>query len=191
MQVGTMPDLEPKPPRNRQQQHYCPSDRNSHRNCNEKRQPLPERHPEKDVFDQERREFAFDLVGRKVVIQLRDFAESVGRKQPDFTGIGVRNPDEDHGNIRVAAGKSPDGLLIGSSVGIPFRTGAELSQAAHEGAVHEHLQLLGQFRALRLTPRSAHLQVVGGGLVISSLRRLQESNHGSRRRPASQFIGGR
>src|SRR5208337_2945689 len=62
---------------------------------------------------------------------------------------------------------------------------------AHEGAVHEHLQLFGQVRSLRLPARGAHLQIIGGGLVIPGLRRLQESKHGSRRRPTSQFIGGR
>ena len=138
------------------------------------------------------REFAFDLVSLKVVIQLRDFAERLGREEPDFSGIRIRDPDEDDGNVGIAIGKDSDGLLIGGAViRIAFGVGAEPPQAAHEGAVHEHIQLLGQIRTLRLAARGAHLQVIGGGLVISGLRGLQESNHGSRRRPTSQFIGGR
>ena len=140
-----MSELEPKPARNRQQQNHRPADGKRHWNRGEKRQPLPERHPEKHVSNQAWREFAFDPVSLKVVIQLRDFAERVGRKEPDFSGIRVRDPDEDNGNIRIATGKNSDGLLIGGAViRIAFGIGAEPSQAAHEGAVHEHLQFFGQ-----------------------------------------------
>ena len=90
------------------------------------------------------RESAFDLMGLKVVIQLRDFAERLGREEPDFSGIRICHPDEDNGNIRIAIGKNSDGLLIEDTViRIAFRTGAEPSQVPHEGAVHEHLQLFG------------------------------------------------
>ena len=137
------------------------------------------------------RELAFDLVSLKVLIQLRNFAERLGREEPDFSGIRIRDPDQDNGNIRIAIGKNSDGLLIGGAViRIAFGTGAEPPQVAHEGAVHEHLQLFGQVRSLRLAARGAHLQIIGGGLVIPGLRRLQKSKHGSRRRPTSQFIGG-
>jgi len=93
------------------------------------------------------------------------------KREPDFSGIRIRDPDEDNRNIRIAIGKNSDSLPIEHSIiRIACGTGAELPQAAHEGAVHQHLQLLGQVRAFRVAARGAHLQVIGGGLVISSLR---------------------
>src|SRR5208283_3086911 len=72
-----------------------------------------------------------------------------------------------------------------------FGGGGEAAQFAHEGAIHEQLQFLGQVRPLRLAARGTHLQVIGGGLVISGLRGLQKSKDSSRGCIASQLIGGR
>ena len=116
-----------------------------HGNRGEKRQPLPERHPEKHVSHQALREFRFDLVSLKVVIQLGNLAERFGREEPDFSGVRIDDSDEDNRDISIAHGKSADGLLIGGAVlRIAFGAGAEPSQAAHEGAVHQHLQLVRQ-----------------------------------------------
>ena len=139
-----MSELEPKPARNRQQQNYRPADRKRHWNRGEKSQPLPEWHPEKHVLNQALREFAFDLVSLKVVIQLGNLDERLGREEPYFSGIRIRDPDQDNGDIRIAIGKNSDGLQVDDTIiWTAFGTGAEPSQAAHEGAVHEHLQLFG------------------------------------------------
>ena len=192
MQVGAFSELEPKPAWNRQQQNYGPANCESHWSRGQKRQPLPERHPKKHVSHQALRKLVFHLVSLDIVIQLRDFAERLGREEPDFSGVRIGDPDENHGNIRIPKEKNADSLHVGGAVlETAFGGGGEAAQFAHEGAVHEQLQFLGQFRSLRLAARGAHLQVIGSGLVISGLRGLQESKYGSRWRIAPQLIGGR
>ena len=68
VQVRAMSELEPEPARNREQQNYGPADRERRWNRGEKRQPLPERHPEKGVSDQALRKFTFDLVSLDGVV---------------------------------------------------------------------------------------------------------------------------
>src|SRR5580658_9554087 len=112
MQVGTISELEPKPARNRQQQNQRPANGERYRNRGEKCQPLPEWHSQKHVSHQALRQLVLYLVGLDAVIQLGDFAERVSGKKPDPSGIWIRNPDENDGNIRIASGESSDALLI-------------------------------------------------------------------------------
>jgi hypothetical protein len=98
---------------------------------------------------------------------------------PDFSCAWVDDPDENNRDVSIAHGKSSDGLLIGGSVlGIAFGAGAEPAHRAHEGTIHQHLQLVRQRGALRLPVHGADLQVIGGGFVVSVLCGLQESQYG-------------
>src|ERR1700683_2602270 len=87
IKVRAVSEFEPNPARNRKQQDDCPADCDGYRDGGEKRQPLPELHAEKYVAHQDLRKFVFDVMSFDVIVELGNFAERVGGKEPDFAGV--------------------------------------------------------------------------------------------------------
>ncbi len=116
-----------------------PADCDGYRYGGEKRQPLPQLHAEKYGAHQDLREFVLDLMSFDVVVELGNFAERVGGKEPDLARVRIADANQDDGYVGVASGKSSYGLLIGSAgFGIAVGPRADAADAADEGAIHQN-----------------------------------------------------
>jgi hypothetical protein len=81
--------------------------------------------------------------------------------------------------------------LVGRTVfRIAIGARADAADSADEGSVHQHFQLSRHVRTQGQAARGAHLQVVGGGLFVSVLHGLQESENGTGGCVAAERVGG-
>src|SRR5579862_4565167 len=128
---------------------------------------------------QKRRKFAgylprFDLVGK-----FGKLGESVGGDQPDLAGTGIGNADQIEIDVHIPGSHRAQSLAAerDSLLRRSFRL-VVLAEMSREGMVEGKFELAGNRIAIGLTTGGAHLQVLRGNAVVSSLRGLQKSQDG-------------
>ena len=138
-------------------------------------------------------QFVGDLARFGLIVKFRDLRQRIGGEEPNLAGTRIVHAHEFEVSFHIACRHDSE-LLTAQRNAIlrrSLRRGAESFEAAGESIVHHIFQLDGHLLAFGLAACGAHLQVLGSEIVVAVLRGLQESEHGTGRSRAIQWVGSR